>query len=125
MLIGTAVLTGSLTSFLEADVSGWLLGAMIVGASAGYLAVLLTLGEASAILTSIVLPTLGAVAAFLVVGGVLFGLGSGDPLRGPTFVLMQFSAPGVYVVAVLSALAAVVFRMGTPPHRDAGSRSVG
>ena len=120
-----AFLVELLTPFLAADVSGWLLGAMIVASAAGYLAVLLSLGEASGTFRILVLPTLGALAAFLLVGGVLIGLGSGDPLRGPVFVVLQFTAPGVYVVAVFSALAAGAFRMGTPPHREGGSRSVG
>ena len=121
----TTVLVGSPTTFLGPDAVGWLPAAMIVAAVAGYLAVLLTLGEASGILTTLVLPTLGAVAAFVVVGGVLTGLGSGDPLRGPIFTLGLFGAPGVYVAAGMAVLAATAFWMGTPPHRGSRTRSVG
>ncbi|MFU8945971.1 hypothetical protein ACLRGF_04475 [Mycetocola zhadangensis] len=120
-----ALLVDMLTPFAGADATGWLPAAMIVASVAGYLAVLLRSGEASALLVSLLLPMLGAVAAFLLAGGVLIGLGGGDPLRGPVFALGQFGAPGVYLVAVLSVLAALAFRMGTYPHRDRGSRSVG
>lgn len=121
----TAALVGAPIPFLGTDAVGWLPAAMVVAAVAGYLAVLLTLGEASGILSTLVLPTLGALAAFLVVGGVLTGLGSGDPLRGPIFAIRLFGAPGVYAVAALSALAALGFWMGTPPHRGSRTRSVG
>lgn len=121
----TAALIGSPTSFLGTDAAGWLPAAMIVAAVAGYLAVLLALGAASEILTTVVLPTLGAVAAFLVAGGVFTGLGTGDPLRGPVFALRLFGAPGVYAVAALAVLAASACWMGTPPHRGNRTRSVG
>jgi hypothetical protein len=120
-----AFVIGSLSPFAGTDASGWLTAVMIVASVAAYLAVLLRLPEASGILLVILLPALGAVAAFLISGGVFFGLGGGDPLRGPTFALSQFAAPGVYLVGVLSALAAAAFRMGTPPHRDSGPRSIG
>ena len=128
MLVALAVggmLIGSITPLSGTDADGWLSYAMLLASIAGYLAVLLRLDRASGILTVILLPTLGAIAAYLIAGGVLFGLGGGDPLRGPAFALDQFSAPGVYLVAGLSALAAGAFRMGTPPHRTDADRPVG
>ena len=107
------------------DASPGLTLAMMVAAVAGFLAVLLRLEPASSAVVVVVLPMLGAVAGFLVVGGVLFGLGGGDPLRGPTFALAQFGFPGLYVVAVLAAVAAAVYLMGTSPHRTGHSRRVG
>lgn len=119
------VLIGSLTALTGTDAAGWLTVAMLIASVAGYLAVLLRLTAASSVLATVLSPTLGAVAAYLIAGGVLFGLGGGEPLRGPAFALDQFSAPGIYLVAVLSALAAIGFRMGTPPHRTDADRPVG
>ena len=107
------------------DTSVGLTVAMMVAAIAGFLAVLLRLQATGSALVVVVLPVLGAVAGFLLVGGVLYGLGGGDPLRGPAFALAQFGFPGIYVVAVLSAVAAAGYLMGTSPHRTGHSRRVG
>jgi hypothetical protein len=124
-LVISVLIVGSAHAFLGADAAGWLPYLLIVASVAGYLAVLLQLREASARLFVVLLPALGAVAAFVIAGGVLFGLGGGDPLRGPVFAFGLFTAPGVYIVAALSALAAAAFAMGTPPHRDGSTRSIG
>lgn len=111
--------------FAGPDASGWLAGAMIVAAAAGFLAALLRLTDATPAPTGMVLPTAAACAGFLLAGGVLLGLGGGDPLAGPAFALAQFGYPGIWVVAALSLAAAVVYRMGTSPHRDRTGRPVG
>ncbi len=121
--VGWAVST--VTPVAGPDASGWPNVAMGVAAVAGFLAILLRLSASAGLASAILLPTLGAVAAFLVVGGVLHGLGGGDPLRGPAFVLTQFGHPGRYIVAILSILASAVFRKGTSPHRPGHSRRVG
>ncbi|MET4638631.1 hypothetical protein [Mycetocola sp. 2940] len=111
--------------FAGPDASGWLAGAMIVAAAAGFLAALLRLTDATPAPTGIVLPTAAACAGFLLAGGVLYGLGGGEPLKGPAFALAQFGYPGVWAVAALGLAAAVAFRMGTSPHRDRVDRPVG
>jgi hypothetical protein len=111
--------------FAGPDASGWLAVAMIVAAASGFLAVLLRLPVPTPALAGFLLPALGACAVFLVAGGVLTGLGGGDPLKGPAFALAQFTYPGIYLVAGLGVAAAVAFRMGTSPHRDGHGRPVG
>jgi MFS family permease len=110
--------------FAGPDASGWVVTAMIVAAAAGFLAALLRLSAAAA-MVGIALPALAASAAFLLAGGVLHGLGSGDPLKGPVFALSQFVHPGVFTVAALGVAAAAGFRMGTSPHRDTRDPPVG
>ncbi len=118
-IVGLAVpLTGP-------DAAGWLPVAMIVAAVAGFLAVLLRLTPATPALAGILLPAVGGCAGFLVAGGVLHGLGGGNPLAGPAFALSQFGYPGIYVVAALSLAAAAAFRMGTSPHRGRHGRPLG
>ncbi len=121
-VVGWAVST--VTSVAGPDASGWLTVAMGVAAVAGLLAVLLRLPESARLASVVFLPTLGAITAFLVAGGVLHGLGGGDPLRGPAFALTQFRHPGLFVVAILAAVASAGFRMGTSPHRPGRSRRV-
>ena len=75
--------------------------------------------------TAVILPAVGAAATYLLAGGVLFGLGGGDPLRGPAFALSQFASPGVYLVLLLGVLAALAFRMGTSPHRTSSRGPIG
>lgn len=107
------------------DAPGWLTVAMIVAAVAGLLAVLLRLPGDERAAVTVILPVLGATVAFLLAGVVLSGLGSGDPLRGPSFALSQFGFPAIWLVVALSAAAAGSFRMGTSPHRHDHTRRVG
>lgn len=107
------------------EASAGLTVAMNVAAVAGFLAVLLGFPAERSAVAVVVLPMLGAVAGFLLVGGVLHGLGGGDPFSGPAFALSQFGFPGIYAVAVLAAVAAAVYLMGTSPHRTGHSRRVG
>lgn len=130
--LGFGVALGLVTWALSAvvsvtgpDASAGLTVAMMVAAVAGFLSVLLSMQAAAGRVAVVVLPMLGAVAGFLLVGGVLHGLGGGDPLRGPVFALAQFGFPGIYLVAVLAAVAAAAYLMGTSPHRTGHSRRVG
>ncbi len=107
-----------------ADADGWLAIAMIVAAVAGWLVVLVRLPNPVSAAARLVLPAAGAGGAFLLAAVVLHGLGSGDPLKGPTLALAQFGHPTLYLAVALALLATLVASMGTPPHREERDRPI-
>lgn len=113
------------TPVAGADAAGWLAPVMVVAAAAGWLAVLVRLPAGGSSAARLVLPAVGAGAAFLLSGLVLSGLGSGDPLKGPLFALAQVGHPSFFLVMGLGLVASAVAGMGSPPHRGAGRRPVG
>lgn len=126
VVLGVACsLTAAVTPVTGPDAPGELTVAMVVASVAGFLAVLLRLPGTERAAATVLLPAVGAAVAFLLAGVVLFGLGSGDPLRGPAFALSQFGHPGIYFVVALAVAAAGAYRMGTSPHRHDHTRRVG